>query len=197
MANRNQSVLGRRPLGVRLWFAHVASLASNSSNASRRVLSDCIERSASIRSSTAARPSAPVSCLGLIAAECAGALPFAWPRRCENKPSPICAHASKSPRSTWKLCGASNSRTKLAGRCKRFASLLIAVTSSMPDDSHYMNASIWYGRAMGVPGANRDYVIETVQALEALGYRETDLHRLAARLLSTHQGEAIPVADHD
>ena len=49
----------------------------------------------------------------------------------------------------------------------------------------------------GRSGANRDYVIETVQALEALGYRETDLHLLAARLLSTHQGEAIPVADHD
>jgi glutathione-specific gamma-glutamylcyclotransferase len=49
----------------------------------------------------------------------------------------------------------------------------------------------------GRSGANREYVIETVQALEALGYRETDLHLLAARLLSTHQGEAIPVADHE
>jgi cation transport protein ChaC len=49
----------------------------------------------------------------------------------------------------------------------------------------------------GRSGANRDYVIETVQALEALGYRETDLHRIAARLLSTHQGEAIPVAGHE
>jgi cation transport regulator ChaC len=37
--------------------------------------------------------------------------------------------------SIWKLCGASSSRTKSAVRCKRFASLLIAVTSSMPDDS--------------------------------------------------------------
>jgi cation transport protein ChaC len=34
----------------------------------------------------------------------------------------------------------------------------------------------------GRSGPNRDYVIETVQALEALGYRETELHRLAARL---------------
>jgi glutathione-specific gamma-glutamylcyclotransferase len=49
----------------------------------------------------------------------------------------------------------------------------------------------------GRSGANRDYVIETVQALESLGYRETDLHLLAARLLSTHQGEAIPVPDHE
>ena len=49
----------------------------------------------------------------------------------------------------------------------------------------------------GRSGANRDYVIETVQALEVLGYRETDLHRLAARLLSTHRGEAVPVPDHE
>ena len=34
----------------------------------------------------------------------------------------------------------------------------------------------------GSSGANRDYVIETVQALEALGYRETDLHRIARHL---------------
>ena len=34
----------------------------------------------------------------------------------------------------------------------------------------------------GKSGPNRDYVLETVQALEALGYRESDLHLLAARL---------------
>jgi len=34
----------------------------------------------------------------------------------------------------------------------------------------------------GRSGANRDYVVETVRALEALGYRETDLHLLAERL---------------
>lgn len=34
----------------------------------------------------------------------------------------------------------------------------------------------------GKSGANRDYVIETVKALEALGLREGDLHRLAERL---------------
>ena len=37
----------------------------------------------------------------------------------------------------------------------------------------------------GVSGANRDYVIATVAALEQLGYRETQLHQLA-RLLG-HQ----------
>jgi cation transport protein ChaC len=34
----------------------------------------------------------------------------------------------------------------------------------------------------GQSGANRDYVLETVRALEALGYRETDLHLLAEQL---------------
>jgi len=34
----------------------------------------------------------------------------------------------------------------------------------------------------GRSGANRDYVLETVRALEALGYRETDLHWLAEEL---------------
>jgi cation transport protein ChaC len=34
----------------------------------------------------------------------------------------------------------------------------------------------------GVSGPNRDYVIETVKAMEALGFREGDLHRLAAML---------------
>jgi len=34
----------------------------------------------------------------------------------------------------------------------------------------------------GKSGADRDYVLETVRALEALGYRETELHLLAGRL---------------
>ncbi len=34
----------------------------------------------------------------------------------------------------------------------------------------------------GQSGHNRDYVLNAVRALEALGYRETDLHLLAARL---------------
>jgi cation transport protein ChaC len=34
----------------------------------------------------------------------------------------------------------------------------------------------------GSSGANREYVLETVAALEALGYRDTDLHIIAERL---------------
>jgi cation transport protein ChaC len=47
---------------------------------------------------------------------------------------------------------------------------------SMAERLHY----VCQGR--GQSGANRDYVIEAVRALEALGYRETDLHVLAERL---------------
>jgi cation transport protein ChaC len=39
----------------------------------------------------------------------------------------------------------------------------------------------------GQSGANRDYVIATVGALEELGYRETALHLLAQRLAGTHE----------
>src|SRR5690349_21964197 len=40
----------------------------------------------------------------------------------------------------------------------------------------------------GQSGANRDYVLETVRALEALGYRESELHLLAERLATQESG---------
>lgn len=48
----------------------------------------------------------------------------------------------------------------------------------------------------GRSGANRDYVLETVQALEALGYREGELHRLAEHLRTGvgHQAPAVAKA---
>jgi glutathione-specific gamma-glutamylcyclotransferase len=42
----------------------------------------------------------------------------------------------------------------------------------------------------GSSGPNREYVLETVQALEALGYRETDLHRIAERLSGNRTRES-------
>lgn len=45
-------------------------------------------------------------------------------------------------------------------------------------------------QAHGSSGANRDYVIETVKALEALGYRETDLHLIASRVKGQHSAAA-------
>jgi glutathione-specific gamma-glutamylcyclotransferase len=48
----------------------------------------------------------------------------------------------------------------------------------------------------GSSGASRDYVLETVQALEALGYRDTELHLIAERLASgvSHQAAGITKA---
>jgi cation transport protein ChaC len=46
----------------------------------------------------------------------------------------------------------------------------------------------------GQSGANRDYVIATVTALEQLGYRETELHLLAERLAGTHEAGAKAAA---
>jgi cation transport protein ChaC len=43
----------------------------------------------------------------------------------------------------------------------------------------------------GRSGANRDYVLSTVKALEALGVRDADLHLLAERLKGAH--ETAPV----
>jgi glutathione-specific gamma-glutamylcyclotransferase len=42
----------------------------------------------------------------------------------------------------------------------------------------------------GQSGANRDYVIATVGALEELGYRESALHLLAERLAGVHEAHA-------
>jgi len=45
----------------------------------------------------------------------------------------------------------------------------------------------------GHSGSNRDYVVATVAAMEALGLREGELHLLAARLKGPHEARA-PVA---
>jgi cation transport protein ChaC len=39
----------------------------------------------------------------------------------------------------------------------------------------------------GISGPNRDYVIATVAAMEALGLRESELHLLAERLKGMHE----------
>jgi glutathione-specific gamma-glutamylcyclotransferase len=44
-------------------------------------------------------------------------------------------------------------------------------------------------RAHGQSGANRDYVLATVTALEALGCRDADLHRLAEQLRGMHEAQ--------
>jgi glutathione-specific gamma-glutamylcyclotransferase len=56
---------------------------------------------------------------------------------------------------------------------------------SVAESVHYVRQG--HGRS----GINRDYVVETVRALEALGYRESDLHMIAEQLKGSH--EAAPV----
>ena len=41
----------------------------------------------------------------------------------------------------------------------------------------------------GESGANRDYVLATVDAMEAMGLRESDLHMLAEQLKGAHEGQ--------
>ncbi len=47
----------------------------------------------------------------------------------------------------------------------------------------------------GRSGANRDYVVATVAALEEMGIRETELHLLAERLKGVHESGAV-IAPH-
>ena len=54
---------------------------------------------------------------------------------------------------------------------------------SVDESVHYVRQG--HGRS----GDNRDYVVETVRALEALGYRETELHLIAERLKGAHEAE--------
>ena len=44
----------------------------------------------------------------------------------------------------------------------------------------------------GRSGANRDYVLDTVSALEALGWRDRDLHLIAERLRGVHESAVQP-----
>lgn len=46
----------------------------------------------------------------------------------------------------------------------------------------------------GQSGQNRDYVLATVKALEALGCRDRDLHLIAERLHGMHETQSIPLS---
>jgi cation transport protein ChaC len=58
---------------------------------------------------------------------------------------------------------------------------------SVEQSVHYVRQG--HGRS----GQNRDYVVETVRALEALGYRESDLHLIADCLKGPHEAEPAVV----
>jgi cation transport protein ChaC len=51
-------------------------------------------------------------------------------------------------------------------------------------------------QSAGKSGANRDYVLATVAAMESLGLRESELHLLAARLKGAHEVSAAPSPVH-
>jgi cation transport protein ChaC len=55
---------------------------------------------------------------------------------------------------------------------------------SVAESVHYVRQG--HGRS----GNNRDYVVETVRALEALGYRESDLHLIAEQLAGIRQQDS-------
>jgi cation transport protein ChaC len=55
---------------------------------------------------------------------------------------------------------------------------------SLADQVHYVRQG--HGRS----GPNRDYVLSTVEALETLGFRDAELHRLAERLKGTHESSS-------
>jgi glutathione-specific gamma-glutamylcyclotransferase len=55
---------------------------------------------------------------------------------------------------------------------------------TLPEQLHYVR------QGHGQSGANRDYVVSTVAAMEALGLRQSDLHLLAERLKGSHEAAA-------
>ena len=57
---------------------------------------------------------------------------------------------------------------------------------SLEQQLHYVRQG--HGRS----GANRDYVISTVAELEALGFRDAELHLLAERLKGVHEPPPAP-----
>ena len=54
---------------------------------------------------------------------------------------------------------------------------------SIADQVHFVRQG--HGRS----GPNREYVLDAVKSIEALGYRETDLHQLAEQLKGAHDGK--------
>ena len=67
----------------------------------------------------------------------------------------------------------------------RFVSMNDADRLTLAEQLHHVR------QGHGVSGQNREYVVETVRALEALGYRETALHLLAERLKGAHEAAAV------
>ena len=158
----------RGSLGVRLWLADLAAGLRISRAGSGATSSGCIGRCASIRSIIAARRSGPASCSASISAAPAAASPIASRRSSARRRSPICAAASRPRRCTASWCAASGLRASRTGASRRSC---YAVDRGHPQYagrlSHDRQLHI-VRQGHGRSGNNRDYVIETVKALEAL-----------------------------
>ena len=61
----------------------------------------------------------------------------------------------------------------------------------MPDGSISRSQLHLVRQGHGQSGPNREYVLSTVHALEALGLYDRDLHLLAERLKGTHEGTVL------
>ena len=112
-----------------------------------------------------------------------------------RQPSPICASASRSPASTSKpmrqiISGRKSGAARAcAGVLRRPRPRPICRPVELDTQLHLVRQG--HGRS----GPNRDYVLATVEALEALGCYDRDLHLLAARLRGTHEGHVRFVQD--
>ena len=169
----------RRPLGVRLWLADVAARLrfprARRGPPDRRPPGAVRLFVRSPRHARAARPRArsrPRRRLPRHRVSGGG-------RRPGQDRSPICARASRRPASIANACAA----VWLKGEPARQVPALCYVV----DRSHVQYAGrlplaeqLHYVRqGHGQSGPNRDYVIATVAAMEALGLRESELHLLA------------------
>ena len=144
-------------------------------------------RSASIPSSIAARRKSPAWCSASTAAAIAAASPTGWRRPSARPPSTICARASRSPWSIARPGARSGSTTTRNRACTRFATWWTAATGNMPAGSPLAQQLHYVRQGHGRSGACRDYVLAAVKELEAHGYRDDDLHRLAEQLKGTHE----------
>ena len=149
-----------------------------------------IGRSASIPSCIAARRRRPGLVLGLDrGGNCRG---IAY-RVAAAKRAATIDYLRAREQVTWSIArpGArSGSMTTRSKACTRFATWWIAATGNMPaalpspQQLHYVRQG--HGRS----GACRDYVLAAVKELEAHGYRDDGLRRLAEQLKGIHETAA-------
>ncbi len=127
-------------------------------------------------------PEKPGPCSASTAAAPAAALPFAWRPSCATTPSPISGSASRPPMSIARSCARSGWMTWSVPASARWPMWSIAAMCNMPGDLSLSEQLHFVRQGHGRSGLNRDYVLSTVKAIEAEGFRDAQLHQLAAML---------------